>query len=146
MLLNSTQSSFLSSIHLCVFFLSPFLSVSAAARSARFFFLFSFFLFSNLTIFPGFSFLVFSVCLFVSISSFCFTSSSGLFFFVFCFFCCIYHVLSPVRLSHIFCMCVCVAAAVVIRVPNLHAKLICLLGRRHFVFSSIEFILIRMPH
>ena len=65
MLLNSTQSSFLSSIHLCVFFLSPFLSVSAAARSARFFFLFSFFLFSNLTIFPGFYFLFsLSVCLF----------------------------------------------------------------------------------
>ena len=131
MLLNSTQSSFLSSIHLCVFFLSPFLSVSAAARSARFFFLFS-----NLTIFPGFYFLFsLSVCLF-PFRRFVLPLLRD-FFFVFCFFCCIYHVLSPVRLSHIFCMCVCVCVCVLLL--SLSGCLICMLSSSAYWADAILF-------
>ena len=141
---------FLSLLHssLCVLSFSFFVSFRCCPERS---FLFSSFLFFFFLIWQYFQvFISCFLCLFVCFHFVVlFYLFFGTFFFCFLFFVVVFITFYLPSVFPIFSVCVCVCvcvAAVVIRVPNLHAKLICLLGRRHFVFSSIEFILIRMPH
>ena len=137
---------FLSLLHssLCVLSFSFFVSFRCCPERSFLFSSFLFFFFLIWQYFQVFHFLFsLSVCLF-PFRRFVLPLLRD-FFFCFLFFFVVFITFYLPSVFPIFSVCVCVAA-VVIRVPNLHAKLICLLGRRHFVFSSIEFILIRMPH